>query len=119
MQAASEIRVLELREDYPWVHQVMSALEGMVVPLEFEEVAQRWRSRGVLAELSRQVEQNAVKLPPRRLDAGAAGVRLDLEELGVLQRLLDDRVNIRDVYRVGYGLGRKGGVKPTRQESAP
>ena len=113
VQAASQIRVMELQEDYPWVHQVMSALAGMLVPLEFEEVAQRWRSRGVLAALSRQVEQNEVKLPPRRLDAGAEGVRLDLEELGVLQRLLDDRVNIRDVYRVGYGLGRKGGVKPT------
>ena len=103
VQAASKIRVMELQEDYPWVHQAMSALAGMVVPLAFEEVAQRWRSRGVLAELSRQVEQNEVKLPPRRLDKGATGVRLDLESLGVLQRLLDDRVNIRDVYRVGMG----------------
>ena len=87
---------------------------GMAVPLAFEEVAQRWRSRSVLAELSRQVEQNEVKLPPRRLDKGAEGVRVDLESLGVLQRLLDNRVNIRDVYRVGYGLGRMGGVKPSR-----
>ena len=114
VQAASRIRVRELQEDYPWVHAVMSALAGMVVPLEFEEVAQRWRDRGVLDELGRQVEQNEVKLPPSRLDAGAEGVRLDLESLGVLQRLLDDRVNIRDVYRVGYGLGRRGGVKPDR-----
>ena len=112
VQAASRIRVRELQEDYPWVHEVMSALAGMVVPLEFEEIARRWRSTGVLDELGRQVEQNEVKLPPGRLDAGAEGVRLDLESLGVLQRLLDDRVNIRDVYRVGYGLGRRGGVKP-------
>ena len=114
VQAASTIRVLELQEDYPWVHAVMRALAGMVVPLEFDEIAQRWRDRGVLDELGRQVEQNEVKLPPGRLAAGAEGVRLDLESLGVLQRLLDDRVNIRDVYRVGYGLGRRGGVKPSR-----
>ena len=114
VQAASKIRVRELQEDYPWVHDAMSALAGMVVPLEFEEIAQRWRSRGVLDELGRQVERNEVKLPPRRFVAGAEGVRLDLESLGVLQRLLDDRVNIRDVYRVGYGLGRRGGVKPDR-----
>ena len=92
----------------------MSALAGMFVPLEFEEVAQRWRDRGVLDELGRQLQQNQARLPPSRLDAGAEGVRLDLESLGVLQRLLDDRVNIRDVYRVGYGLGRRGGVKPDR-----
>ena len=114
VQAASKIRVLELQEDHPWVHRVMSALAGMLVPLEFDEIAERWQSRGVLDELNREVAQGDVKLPPLRLDAGAEGVRLDLESLGVLQRLLDGRVNIRDVYRVGYGLGRKGGVKPSR-----
>ncbi len=114
VQVASTIRVLELQEDYPWVHEVMSALAGMVVPLEFEEIAERWRSRGVLDELGRQVEQNEVKLPPRRLAEGAEGVRLDLESLGIFLRLLDGRVNIPDVYRVGYGLGRRGGVKPSR-----
>ena len=114
VQAASTIRVLELQEDHPWVHQVMSALAGMVVPLEFGEIAQRWRDRGVLEDLGRQVERGEVKLPPRRLDAGAEGVRGDLESLSVFLRLLDGRVNIPDVYRVGYGLGRRGGVKPSR-----
>ena len=114
VQAASKIRIRELQEDYPWVQGVMSALAGMVVPLEFEELERRWRDKGVLDALGRQVERHQVKLPPRRLAAGAAGVRLDLESLGILQRLLDDRVNIRDIYRVGYGLGRRGGVKPDR-----
>ena len=114
VQAASTIRVLELQEDHPWVHRAMSALAGMVVPLEFDEIADRWQSRGVLDELGRQVARDEVKLPPRRLDAGAEGVRRDLESLGVFLRLLDGRVNIPDVYRVGYGLGRKGGVKPSR-----
>ncbi len=66
----------------------------------------------MLEELRRQMEQDVVKLPPRRLDLGAEGVRRELEALGVFQRLLDGRVNIPDVYRVGYGLGRRGGVKP-------
>ena len=30
------------------------------------------------------------------------------------QPLYDGRVNIPDVFRVGYGLGRCGGVKPVR-----
>ena len=114
VQAASAIRVGELQEDYPWLREVMGALAGMLVPLEFEELARRWRDKGVLDELGRRVEQHQVKSPPRRLAEGAAGVRLDLESLGVLQRLLDGRVNLRDVYRVGYGLGRRGGVKPVR-----
>jgi hypothetical protein len=55
-----------------------------------------------------------VKLPPRHIDQGPDGVRRDLEALRVFYRLLDGRVNIPDVFRVGYGLGRKGGVKPVK-----
>ena len=32
----------------------------------------------------------------------------------VFLSLRDGRVNVPDVFRVGYGLGRRGGVKPVR-----
>ena len=64
--------------------------------------------------LTEEVEQNVVKLPPSRIEEGPDGVRRDLESLGVFQRMRDGRVNVPDVFRVGYGLGRKGGVKPIR-----
>ncbi len=112
VQAASKIRVSELQEDYPWVHRVLSPLRGMVVPCEFGEIAQRWKSRGVLDRLAEETEQNEVKLPPRHIDRGAEGVREDLETLRVFMHMRDGRVNIPDVFRVGYGLGRRGGVKP-------
>ena len=114
VQQASQIRVRELREDYPWVDRVLKPLSGMVVPCEFRSISQRWRASRVLDQLNAQMSQDDVKLPPRRLQWGAAGVREDLELLGVFQRLHDGRVNIPDVFRVGYGLGRKGGVKPVR-----
>ena len=113
-QDASRIRVGELREDYPWVDDVMKPLSGMVVPCTFNEISERWDGEGVLDRVRDAVEQDDVKLPPRHIDDGASGVRLDLESLGVFQRLLDGRVNIPDVFRVGYGLGRKGGVRPIR-----
>ena len=75
---------------------------------------ERWRKPGVLDRLTAEVEQNEVKLPPSRIEDGSDGVRRDLEELGVFQRMSDDRVNVPDLFRVGYGLRRKGGVKPTR-----
>ena len=86
----------------------------MVVPCEFDEISERWRSGKILDSLSEDMEQNAVKLPPRHIDEGPDGVRQDLESLGVFQRLYDDRVNIPDVFRVGYRLGRRGGVRPVR-----
>ena len=114
VQQASQIRVTELREDYPWVNRVLKPLAGMVVPCDFGNISRRWREKGVLDRLKKDVGQDDVKLPPRRLARGAPGVREDLESLRVFLRLWDGRVNIPDVFRVGYGLGRKGGVKPVR-----
>ncbi len=114
VQAASEIRVNEVQEDYPWMHQVLSPLRGMSVPCDFEEIAACWQREGVLDHLADRMQQDDVKLPPRHIDQGPDGVRRDLEALRVFYRLFDGRVNIPDVFRVGYGLGRKGGVKPVK-----
>ena len=109
---ASKMRVGELQEDYPWMERVMRPLAGMSVPCEFAEFAERWRSESVLDRLTEEIERSEPRLPPRRLDDGPDGVRGDLESLGVFQRLYDGRVNIPNVFRIGYGLGRRGGVKP-------
>ena len=112
VQEASRIRVQELQEDYPWVHRVLTPLQGMVVPCDFKDVTLQWEREGTLNSLSEDVLQNEVKLPPLNIDRGAVGLREDLESLGVFQHIRDGRVNIPDVFRVGYGLGRKGGVRP-------
>ena len=114
VQAASSIRVKELQEDYPWVHQALAPLNGMVVPCKFGDIAKRWRDDHFPERLREEVADGEVKLPPRRVDEGPEGIRKDLEDLGIFQRLNNGRVNVPDVFRVGYRLGRKGGVKPVR-----
>lgn len=114
VQAASDTRVTELREDYPWVDRVLRPLEGMTVPCKFDEISKLWKENHVLDSLTKDIEQDAVKLPPLHIEENAQGIRLDLELLGVFLRMRDDRVNIPDVFRVGYGLGRKGGVRVAR-----
>ena len=114
VQEASKIRVREIQEDYPWVHQILSPLEPMVVPCKFDEIAERWQQKDVLDDLSNAVTQGEVKLPPLHIKQGPDGVREDLESLGIFFRMRDGRVNIPDVFRVGYGLGRRGGVRPVR-----
>lgn len=114
VQAASKIRTWELQEDYPWVNEILSSLEGIVVPCKFAEIARKWRDRRILESLKKKVSGGGTKLPPLHIDQGPAGVRQDLESLGVFQRMRDGRVNIPDVFRVGYGLRRKGGIIPVR-----
>lgn len=114
VQKASGIRVAELREDYPWVDRLLKDLQGGTVPCPFRDIEMRWTIGRTLTRLREEVQQQDVKLPPSRIDDGAEGVRVDLESLSVFQRMHDGRVNIPDVFRVGYGLGRRGGVRPVR-----
>ena len=114
VQEASKIRVRELQEDYPWVDRLLGPLAGIVVPCAFEEIASIWKKEDILNQLSAEIDRDDVKLLPRHIGRRAIGVRKDLEALGVFRSVLDDRVDIPDVFRVGYGLGRKGGVKPVK-----
>lgn len=114
VRQASARRVDEIREDYPWVNGVFEPLAGLSVPCRFEEIETRWDKSMIIAGLTKEAADGDVKLPPRHIDQGAEGVRQELESLGIFRRLSDGRVNIPDVFRVGYGLGRKGGVKPAQ-----
>lgn len=113
--AASQIRIVEIKEDYPWVEPLLEAARGLIVPCEPQELTSQWT-----AERLREVEQATDKLPPRRFStdlyrSGSHEALIDdLVELAVLYRTEDDRLNMPDIFRVGFGIKRKGGVKPPR-----
>lgn len=108
IQKASEIRVQEMAEDYPWVPDVLSALSGMNVPIEFVAVEEKWQEKFPAGAQ----DINSSRLPAQHVDRGWDGVREDLQRLGLLETKKDGRIDMPDLYRVGFGLGRKGGVKP-------
>lgn len=113
--AASEIRIGEIKEDYPWVEPLLEAVRGSTVPCEPQELTRQWT-----AERIHEVQQATNKLPPRRFSTdpyrGGSTEALidDLVELAVLYRTDDRRLNMPDIFRVGFGIKRKGGVKPPR-----
>ncbi|AOU98353.1 hypothetical protein BI364_10605 [Acidihalobacter yilgarnensis] len=108
IQKASEIRVQEMAEDYPWVPDVLSALSGMNVPCEFEAILTQWEMKFPDGAKG----MTMTRLPAQHIDRGWDGVREDLQRLGLLETKRDGRIDMPDLYRVGFGLGRKGGVKP-------
>jgi len=115
VQTASSIRRTELQEDVPWVDALLKPLGGKVVPCAFEEVASAWEQSGVMDTIQASPDSGSARLPPAHLSEGPLGLRNDLEDLAIFLRMADDRVNIPDVFRVAYGLGRRGGVKPLRR----
>lgn len=108
VQKASEIRVSELAEDYSWVTKLMDPLRGVTVPCQFETVEQRW----VSAFGESPANMKFQRLPPEHWESGWDGVRQDLVGLGLFESMRDGRLNMPDLYRVGFGLGRRGGIRP-------
>lgn len=112
VQEASRIRVRELEEDYPWIKTLFAPLSGITVPCSFDDIRMVWRENKVIDQLRRGIESASVRLPPIHIADGEDGVLIDLLDLGLVEQLKDRRINLPDVYRVGYGMGRRGGVKP-------
>ena len=117
VQQASRIRVEEItQEDYPWVQTVMEPLKGLNVPFYDFEFTNVWEQRQTLKAVSLKMgtQTQGVKLLPAHYEQGEEGVLRDLKDLGVIHEMVDGRIQMPDVYRVAFGLGRKGGVKPLK-----
>jgi hypothetical protein len=91
------------------------------VPFDFGEAEALWTEHGTLGRLRhRQQDEIAAGrasgdgdqpwLLPARLSDGAAGVREDLIRLGVFRLMRTGRIDVPDVYRLGFALAKRGGV---------
>lgn len=107
VQQASKVRVDEVMEDYPWLEDVMRPLGGLSVPIEPAALIARWRERGLPDSLERRDD----RLPPSGAASGPEGLIEGLRTIGLLSVMSDGRVNIPDVYRIGFSIGRRGGVR--------
>lgn len=109
VQEASRVRVKEIGEDHPWIDVAMRPLRELVIPCDFSEIKKRWKQSDVVDQLNARRDER-----PKRIDQGSLGLRQDLIEIGMFELMSDGRINMPDVYRVGFGLKRKGGITPIR-----
>jgi hypothetical protein len=113
VQAASKIRVDEVNEDLPWVQIMMKPLAGLQVPVKQETVVEHWAEAGTLAQLSALAEvgdEEKVRTGPEDIH-DPAGIVRELIDIGIMSRRDEDRIDLPDVYRIAFGLGRRGGVR--------
>ncbi|WP_427889590.1 hypothetical protein ACQHIV_39855 [Kribbella sp. GL6] len=120
VQTASKIRVVEIREDIPWVGTCVEPLRGMQVPIEQDEIVARWRDQDLKADLEAmsQVTGGDADLPAPAptgpLHTDYQGLITELIELGVMSRRVNGKIDLPDVYRIAFDIGRKGGVPRVR-----
>ena len=101
VRAASQQRVQELAEDFPWVEEVGEHMDGLMVPCP---------ESSVLDRLHRckfpKVKRTSLKSTDPEM------VLQQLMEMNVFQRDRDGRYNVPDLYRVAMQMKRRGGIKP-------
>jgi len=114
VQSASQIRVDEIAEDYPWIKDLCKPLGNAAinVPAFFSNIEEIWKKE--YSDGPGTIKSK--KLPPQDLESGWMGVKKELIRLGIFEEMRDGRINMPDLFRVGFGLGRKGGVKPVAVE---
>lgn len=121
VRRASENRVEDLKEDYPWVQPALIALQGLSVPCTPEEMIEKWRS-------SAEFVASINKLSKGQLPSGLEHFGADnsenyrllikaMAQIGVVeQRITTGKVNIPDIFRLGANLKRRGGVTPQQRQ---
>lgn len=111
VQEASRVRVAEVAEDLPWVSLAIGDLAGMQVPAERAAIVERWTDRSLADRLAPgDVDTDErVRTGPRDVD-NYENLIDELVELGIMTRRANGRIDLPDVYRIAFDIGRKGGV---------
>jgi hypothetical protein len=105
VRSASQYRVKEVGEDLPWAHAAMTMLGDLTVPCPAAKLRAAWRAGELLPPLAQEEGRPAT-------DSDYDDTLKQLATVGILEQLPERRINIPDVYRVGFGLRRRGGFAP-------
>jgi hypothetical protein len=115
VQAASQVRVEQLKEDYPWVPRVLEDLEGLEVPCTPSMFTRRWDDRAtansIEAITTDSQRAGPIELENRSGDREAALLE-SLKNIGVIEERSENRINMPDIFRVAAKIKRRGGVRP-------
>ncbi|MCP1643523.1 hypothetical protein J2T41_003147 [Pseudomonas citronellolis] len=113
LREASKTRVDQLHQEFPWIKGVLAPMAGLLLPLEEKGVFDVWRRAKTVQDLVTDADRNNYLTPFRTKDSrNEAGIFSALEEIGVMYRRKDGRLDMPDLFRVAAKLLKKGGIAP-------
>ncbi|MEV7120205.1 hypothetical protein [Kitasatospora griseola] len=110
VQAASQVRVDEIKEDIPWAAVAGGMLRGQQVPIDATTVVECWREGALATQLRALHADGSVGSGPKDME-DYDGLIQQLVELGVMTWRTTGKLDLPDVYRIAFDIGRKGGVR--------
>lgn len=123
VRKASTDRVEELKTEYAWIDPAINCIHAQkeTIPIDRTTLENIWleQSQAVLDEIE---AMRARALIPWRSDA-AVGTKIDalrstLTQIGVIKSRMKgdcERIEIPDIYRLAYKIGRKGGISTSKK----
>lgn len=112
---ASEVRVSQLQEDYPWIGEVLEPLADLEVPCQRSKFIERWRNAGTVSLIEASTRGRRLLGPLELADSPARpeeALLKALQNIGVVAQREDGKINIPDLFRVAARLKRRGGPRP-------
>lgn len=116
VRKASSTRLAELREDYRWIDEALTALKGQFVPIERGELLRTWADSNVVQGILRQAKVSGWLAPVQLADESNTEALLDaMNSIAVTEERANGKINVPDIFRVEAGIKRKGGVAVPRR----
>lgn len=112
VQVASTMRINELKEDHPWLPELIKPFSERRSLVPFIEEVFEHVLNDAFGSVPEGVPGLADRLPRDLRNQGIYGLTTYLAQLGLLTPMQDHRLNMPDIYRIGFKLGRRGGIKP-------
>ncbi|MFA5964084.1 MAG: hypothetical protein WC804_08715 [Sphingomonas sp.] len=113
LRGASQTRVDQLHQEFPWIKGVLAPLDGLLLPQIPRGVFKVWKAARTVELLTADAQKNGYLSPiSDNFVSAEEGLLAALEEIGVMFRRKDERVDMPDLYRVAARLLKKGGTAP-------
>lgn len=114
--AASQVRVNELTEDYWWMSRALKPLRNITVPCEHQIIHEKWMEDGTCQAIRSSSGKGSL-LPiffesRDLINSDEEALLQTLEAIAVIEFRTSGKINFPDIFRVGAGIKRRGGVKP-------
>ncbi|NBA98626.1 hypothetical protein [Pseudomonas sp. R5(2019)] len=116
LREASKTRVDQLQLEFPWIKKVLAPLAGLLLPQDEKIVYDVWKKAGTVKALIADAEQRQYLLPFKsKAQQKEDEIFSMLQEIGVMFRRNDGRLDMPDLFRVAAKLLKKGALAPAGQ----
>jgi hypothetical protein len=113
LRAASQTRVDQLHQEFPWIKGVLAPLDGLLLPQAPKAVFKVWKAARTVSALRQDAAKVGYLFPVAdNIQNEEEGLLAILREIGVMFVRKDERVDMPDLYRVAARLLKKGGTAP-------